>query len=213
MAHHKLDKEVKNRSDMHKRQRETKITGHSKLKNLVEMNPCIRNLPKRIASNPAELMSKLGRGTQSQPKRQRQTLNGKKSGNSWRRQKLQQQPSPISKSFELQQHQKSIKGYHLLFNRDASSVDVSRVFAPSQIKKDAEQLQFLTDLSKRIFSNPTTHQNGRKRSLSASRLALAAAASNNNNSTNQTHPLQRGRSFHRSAHHMVHRKNTTMTGV
>ena len=64
-----------------------------------------------------------------------------------------------------------------------TSVDVERGFVPSEVKKDERQREFLTDLSKRIFSN-------RKRSLSASRSLSGQGTSS------QTHPLQRGRSFH-----------------
>ena len=81
---------------------------------------------------------------------------------------------------------------------EGGTVDVRRGFAPSEVKRDAEQRQFLTDLSKRIFSNPTTHQNGRKRSLSATRVTSSVAS----NAT-KTHPLQRGRSFHRSHHQLM----------
>ena len=93
---------------------------------------------------------------------------------------------------------------------EGGTVDVRRGFAPSEVKRDAEQRQFLTDLSKRIFSNPTTHQNGRKRSLSATRVTSTVASN-----TTKTHPLQRGRSFHRSHHQLMvyhtAKKNTTTT--
>ena len=61
-------------------------------------------------------------------------------------------------------------------------VDEARGFIPSEVAKDPNHKEFLTDLSKRLFSNPATktrqlglqHKNeeqNRKRSLSAGRYA------------------------------------------
>ena len=61
-------------------------------------------------------------------------------------------------------------------------VDEARGFIPSEVAKDPSQKEFLTDLSKRIFSNPATksrqlelrnmeEEKNRKRSLSAGRYA------------------------------------------
>ena len=78
---------------------------------------------------------------------------------------------------------------------DDSGVDLNRGFTPSEVMKNSDQRQFLTDLSLRIFSNPVTHNNGRKRSLSAARLQSKETEASPPPAT-RTHPLQRGRSFH-----------------